>query len=83
MLAGIQRRIGGLVTILRRHAQRYRIDSRHSLQHGLDGAIGSDAVHRAMTARGADQFKIRITCDGGKMLVTNDFADADDGKLGG
>jgi hypothetical protein len=31
----------------------------------------------------ADQFKIRIACDGGKVLVANDFADADDGKLGG
>jgi len=83
VLAGIQRRVSRLVTILRRHAQRHGIDIRHSLQHGLDCAIGRDAVHGAVTACGADQFKIRIACNGGKMLVANDFSDADDGKLGG
>lgn len=83
VLAGIQRRVSRLVTILGRHAKRYRVDSRHSLQHGLDGAIGSDAVHGAVAACCADQFKIRIACNGGKMLVANDFADADNGKLGG
>lgn len=83
MLAGIQRRVSCLVTILRRHAQRNRIDCRLRLQHGLDGAIGRNTVHGAVAAGGADQFEIRIACDGGEMLVANDFADADNGKLGG
>ncbi len=83
MLAGIQCRIGCLITILRRHAQGDGVDIGYGLEHRLDGAVGCDAIHRAMAACGADQFKIRIACNRGKMLVANDFADADDGKLGG
>lgn len=83
MLAGIQRRICSLVTVLRRHAERYGLDILDGLQHGLDGAVRSDAIHGTVAAGRADQFKIRIACDGGKVLVANDFADADDGKLGG
>lgn len=83
MLAGIQRGISGRVTILRRHAQRHGLHIRHRFQKRFYGAVGRHAIHGAVAAGGGDQIEIRISGNGWKMLVANDFADADDGELCG
>ncbi len=83
MLASVERRIGSLVTILRRHAERHGCDVRYGCDQFLDRVVRGHAFHRTVAASRRNEVEIRIGGNGWKMLVANDFADADDGKLDG
>ena len=83
MLAGLQRRMGRRIAVLRRHAERNGVDGRHGLEHGFDRLEIVDTVHDAVSARGGDQLVIGIGGKGGQMLVADDLADTDDGDIDG
>lgn len=80
VLAGDERLIGCLVAVLRRHAERNGIDRGLGVEHRLDRRIALDAFDCAVAACRGDEREIRVLGDGGKVLVADDLADADDGE---
>ena len=81
MFARRQRLLGGLVAVLRRHAERDGIDGRNGRQHLVDRLEIVDAVDDAVAAGGGDQLVIAVLGDGRKMLIAHDLADADDCEI--
>ena len=78
MLAGFQRSARGAVAVLRRHAQRHRIELRDGGEHFLDGLKAGDAVDAGVAAGGGDELVVGVPGQRGQMLVADDLADADD-----
>ncbi len=70
-----------LVAVLRRHAERNRLDRRHGVDHGLYRLEIVDAVHRSVAACGCDQAVVRVLRKRRQMLVAHDLADANDGNV--
>ena len=60
MLAGLQRRARGAVAVLRRHAQRHRVELRDGGEHFLDGLEARDAVDAGVAAGGGDELVVGV-----------------------
>ncbi|MCY1243047.1 hypothetical protein D9M72_560500 [compost metagenome] len=77
MLAGVECCAGGVVAILRRHAERYRVDRWDGFQHRFDRLEIIDAIDGAVAAGRGNQPVVAVFGNGRQVLVTNDLADAD------